>query len=221
MQIDDFVANYRQEDVEELWLIVSAAVYYYRDRNAVFEINDRQRKAVIAFMEQTGWGRDEDMDHCALRWCQVIAEYPTKPLSLWNDIKREMHLLCCTKDKKYDRLRRKLGSISGKSQFAVTSAFASVMSVHVGVASATIMTPLCAILLLAVLGLGHVIVCQRLSVPDKFDPYEIQGGVLYTEPGETDGKLGLTLQEAKEIRLQKNTGRPRHSPVRRGAAQKS
>ena len=82
----------------------------------------------------------------------------------WHCVKKELHLLMCTDDQKYRSLRRQLSPWTGpKSQLAYVSAMASGLAPHVGVATATVLTPLCAIGVLAGIRVGKEVLCARFS----------------------------------------------------------
>lgn len=149
----------------------------------------------------------DDMADCAWRWCLTLAVheggwYNRLPSWFWRSewlygvrgsatyrragallatTRNEVHLLCCTQDRKYTDLRKRLASLSGKSQLTTAAAIASVISTHVGIVTATALTPICAIMLLAVLGVGKEVLCERLSgrLTDHWE-------------------LGLTLGDAKK-----------------------
>jgi hypothetical protein len=177
------------------------------------------------------------MGHCAWTWClrfvqsknkdlDTKIDLPTAATSLWNSVRQEMHLLCCTNDKKYTKLRKQLTSRSGKSQLTITAAIACFISTYVGIVPSTVLTPLCAIMLLAVLGLGKEVVCQRLLMPVTLKPYSYDNPYDHTGTEKiigvrpADNELGLTLGEANGIRPQKAEQPPR-SRARRAPVQKS
>jgi hypothetical protein len=134
--------------------------------------------------------KDDDMIECAERWCSTVVVKNTdhkalpdytddyeqrhqkeeqirlKSTAIWDSFKHEFRLLFCTNDKKYSTIRRRIATLAGqKSQFAIMSAVASALAVNVGAVTATILTPLCAICVLAGINIWREVLCSRLSAP--------------------------------------------------------
>ncbi|SAL04042.1 hypothetical protein AWB81_06570 [Caballeronia arationis] len=84
----------------------------------------------------------------------------------WDQLKSEFRLLLCTKDKKYQALRRDLAKTSSKSQLAVVSAISAAVGASIGVVAGALV-PVCAICLIAVLKLGQEAFCQVKSLDVK------------------------------------------------------
>jgi hypothetical protein len=86
----------------------------------------------------------------------------------WEKLKREFRLLLCTKDKKYNMLRKELGSASKKSQTAIVSTIAVAMASQFGVV-AGVLVPFCALCLIALSRLGKEAFCasQELRISPK------------------------------------------------------
>jgi len=84
----------------------------------------------------------------------------------WSYLKREFYILVCTSDKKYADLRRQLAASSGKSQVALISLISAAAASSIGIA-AGILTPFCALCVLALLRMGKEAFCnaKKLDVP--------------------------------------------------------
>jgi hypothetical protein len=117
-----------------------------------------------------------DMGTCATDWCSYLSwitnpaadrrfdRAPPDAISLWNMVKLELHKLFCTQDKKYTAARKKINSLAGKSQLAITSAIASSLTISIGALPSVALTPLCAIVILALGALGKEVMCKRLTL---------------------------------------------------------
>jgi hypothetical protein len=77
----------------------------------------------------------------------------------WVRLKDEFRLLLCTKDKKYNSLRKELSTASKKSQTAIVSMIAVAMASQFGVISGALV-PFCALCLIAVARLGKEAFCD-------------------------------------------------------------
>jgi hypothetical protein len=172
----------------ELWHIVS---YVYDNYDfAIEELSKDTLDEAWSGRERDRYPwQDEDMSECAERWCSTVvahtdhtalpnytdtyeqrnqkeAQIRLKSTALWDTLKHEFCLLVCTNDKKYSAGRRRIATLAGqKSQFAIMSAVASALAVNVGAATATILTPLCAICVLAGINIWREVLCSRLSAP--------------------------------------------------------
>jgi hypothetical protein len=219
-ELEEFCAGLERKDIVELWLIV----------NCIYPLQHNLDRAIPLFEGENplpsfpkdwtdAWGK-HDMGQCAWIWCRELLRKPKSgepPAvadvhALWVSIRQEMHLLCCTKDKKYSALRKKIAALSGKSQLTVTAAIASVVAAHVGILTASLATPLCAIMLLAVLGVGKEVFCQRISVPIALNIDHSRDWEIF--PGGPGWELGLTLGDAKKLRPRRRKKAARKSSVK-------
>jgi len=73
--------------------------------------------------------------------------------SYWTRVNREVHLLICTDDKKYEKLRKYVGKESKPTQFAIVTSIAATIGAYIGVA-ASVIAPLVTLALMAVLQVG-------------------------------------------------------------------
>jgi hypothetical protein len=71
----------------------------------------------------------------------------------WGRVKRELHLLICTNDKKYAALRKHLGKEDNTTQVAIISSISLTVAAYIG-AAAAIVGPLVTLGLLALLQVG-------------------------------------------------------------------
>src|SRR6266702_5105724 len=78
--------------------------------------------------------------------------------SYWSALKQEFVLLVCTDDKKYKDLRVRIDR--GTNSTALVSAIAVGISAHMGIA-AGILTPFCALCLIALARMGKEAFCRR------------------------------------------------------------
>jgi hypothetical protein len=171
-----------------------------------------------------------DMGYCATMWCaRVIHAFKRKPgstitigsskeifsgdsrqplweqdltstVTLWNAIKIELLALFCSKDRKYNPLRRKLKLLMGKSQIAITATISASLAVNLGVAPAAILTPISAIVLLGIAHVGKEAFCRKIQ-----DPSVIQREMI------TNDVIGVTLGQATQSRGEE--GRQRSSLI--------
>jgi hypothetical protein len=79
--------------------------------------------------------------------------------SLWPLVYDEFHLLICTNDKKYAKLRKSLGKSGEKTTFAIVTAISVAIGeyIHVGVA---ICAPFISLLLLTAMEIGKNVFCK-------------------------------------------------------------
>lgn len=73
--------------------------------------------------------------------------------SYWTRVNREVHLLICTDDEKYEKLRKYVGKESKPTQFAIVTSIAATIGAYIGVA-ASVIAPLVTLALMAVLQVG-------------------------------------------------------------------
>src|SRR6266446_6283863 len=78
---------------------------------------------------------------------------------LWGRLKTEFRLLVCDRDPKYDDLRKELGKLSDKSTTAFVALISSSLGTMIG-ATATVISPIVALLLLATIRLGVASFCS-------------------------------------------------------------
>ena len=71
----------------------------------------------------------------------------------WKRVKRELHILICTNDRKYDTLRRYIGKESKTTQIAMVSTISASIGAYLGMA-ATVIGPFVTLGLMALLQLG-------------------------------------------------------------------
>ena len=77
----------------------------------------------------------------------------------WARVKRELHILICTNDTKYQSIRRLLGKESKLTQTAIVSSIGGAIGAYVG-AAATIVGPFVTLGLLALLQVGKEAWCS-------------------------------------------------------------
>jgi len=77
----------------------------------------------------------------------------------WRSFKAEFRDFLCTKNKKYEDLRKRLAAGGRQTQLALVSMVSAGLSAHVGIAAGLI-TPICALCLLAVLKMGNEAFCR-------------------------------------------------------------
>jgi hypothetical protein len=77
----------------------------------------------------------------------------------WARVKRELHILICTNDTKYQSIRRSLGKESRLTQTAIVSSIGGAIGAYVG-AAATIVGPFVTLGLLALLQVGKEAWCS-------------------------------------------------------------
>jgi hypothetical protein len=82
-----------------------------------------------------------------------VRQKPSSQPRYWLRVKRELHILLCTNDKKYASIRRHLGSEGKATQAFITSSITTAVVPFAG-ASATIIGPLVTIGLIALLRVG-------------------------------------------------------------------
>jgi hypothetical protein len=80
------------------------------------------------------------------------------PPGYWAHLKEEFRLFLCTKDKKYEHLRKQLSTSADKSHTTIVATIAAAMAVHFGVA-AGVLVPFCALCLLAMVRIGKETLC--------------------------------------------------------------
>ena len=116
---------------------------------------------------------ESDLDGASIERLGQLLPYRVHPHTLfaspptyWDDLKQEFRLLICTKDRKYSQLRKALAKNADKSQMLLVSTIAAAMGHSLGIA-AGILTPFCALCLIAVLSMGREAFCKtsRLSIP--------------------------------------------------------
>jgi hypothetical protein len=78
---------------------------------------------------------------------------------------REMHLLICTMDRKYDKLRRELVGQTGQTQLMIVTAIAAAVGAALGAIAAAVV-PLVATLLKALLVIGKSAFCEMVARPE-------------------------------------------------------
>jgi hypothetical protein len=77
----------------------------------------------------------------------------------WARVKRELHILICTNDTKYQSIRRLLGKESRLTQTAIVSSIGGAIGAYIG-AAATIVGPFVTLGLLALLQVGKEALCS-------------------------------------------------------------
>jgi hypothetical protein len=75
------------------------------------------------------------------------------PRDYWSEVKKEIYLLLCTKDKKYSDIRSRFSKDSNTATTAVVSMLSAAIAAQIGVV-AGIVTPLVSLLLYGILKLG-------------------------------------------------------------------
>lgn len=97
-----------------------------------------------------------------IRRSNAASDSPT----YWRAVRREVHTLVCTQDKKYSDLRKQIERLGAKSQTALVSTIAAAVASYIGVA-AGILVPMCALVLLAILRVGKNAFCAQaeLNIP--------------------------------------------------------
>jgi hypothetical protein len=82
--------------------------------------------------------------------------------SIWQRVKREMHLLLCTTDKKYAALRKQISKEGSSTHTAIVSAIAAAVGAQLGVISG-LLVPLVALILVGILKVGKEAYCAELA----------------------------------------------------------
>jgi hypothetical protein len=72
----------------------------------------------------------------------------------WKRVKRELHLLICTNDQRYETLRRYIGKESKTTQIALVSTISASIGAYLGMA-ATVIGPFVTLGLMALLQIGR------------------------------------------------------------------
>jgi hypothetical protein len=81
----------------------------------------------------------------------------------WKRVKRELHILVCTSDKKYETLRRYIGRESKTTQIAMVSTISASIGACLGMA-ATVIGPFVTLALMALLQVGKNAWCAGQSI---------------------------------------------------------
>jgi hypothetical protein len=85
-----------------------------------------------------------------------------RQLNYWNRVKRELHLLLCTKDKKYAALRRQLRSKGGHTQMVLVGTISASVGSSLGLGAGAVV-PLAALCLIAALRVGVEAYCSSFE----------------------------------------------------------
>lgn len=94
--------------------------------------------------------------------------YATWP-SYWAQLKAEIRILVCTREKKYEQLRKKLANSADKSQMTVVSLIAAAMATQFGVA-AGVLVPFCALCLVVLVRIGKEAYCSASKWDMPLEP---------------------------------------------------
>ena len=81
----------------------------------------------------------------------------------WKRVKRELHILICTNDRRYEMLRRYIGRESKTTQLALVSTISASIGAYLGMA-ATVIGPFVTLGLMAVLQVGTNAWCAGQSI---------------------------------------------------------
>ncbi len=81
----------------------------------------------------------------------------------WKRVKRELHILICTNDRKYETLRRYIGKESKTTQVALVSTISASIGAYLGMA-ATVVGPFVTLGLMALLQVGTNAWCAGRSI---------------------------------------------------------
>jgi hypothetical protein len=81
----------------------------------------------------------------------------------WKRVKRELHILICTNDRRYETLRKYIGKESKTTQIALVSAIAGSIGAYIGMA-ATVIGPFVTLGLMALLQVGKNAWCAGQSM---------------------------------------------------------
>lgn len=84
---------------------------------------------------------------------EVVKQFDAVKKSYWGLVKKEMHLLICTKDKKYTALRKKLNDAGRQTKTPVVALVSAALASSLGLAAGVI-SGLVAIALFAALQIG-------------------------------------------------------------------
>jgi hypothetical protein len=71
----------------------------------------------------------------------------------WQRVNREVHILVCTDEKKYENLRKQIGKQTRVTQFSLVSSITTAIGVYLGVA-ASLIAPFVTLALMALLQIG-------------------------------------------------------------------
>ncbi len=85
---------------------------------------------------------------------------------IWDVIKKEFRLFICEKDSKYDDLRAKLDKLSSESTTAIVAVISAGLGAAIG-ATAAVISPLIAILLIAFIRIGKESFCAFKKLNSK------------------------------------------------------
>jgi hypothetical protein len=87
----------------------------------------------------------------------------------WVAFKKEFHILLCSKDKKYQKLRSNLAKSNEKGLLAVVWEISDAIAGSLGVVAGELV-PICAICLIAVLKLGKETFCHAKTLDVRVGP---------------------------------------------------
>jgi hypothetical protein len=93
-------------------------------------------------------------------------ESPEVVFDYWAELKEEMRILICTKDKKYADVRKQIDSVGAKSKTVILTSITAALAPHIGIAEGALV-PGCAVLLYAVLRMGRNVLCQKQKLTVK------------------------------------------------------
>ena len=81
----------------------------------------------------------------------------------WKRVKRELHILICTNNRRYETLRRYIGKENKTTQVALVSAISASIGAHLGM-TATVIGPFVTLGLMALLQVGKNAWCAGQSM---------------------------------------------------------
>ncbi len=84
---------------------------------------------------------------------EICLGFLTRPRDYWAEVKKEIYLLVCTKDRKYSDIRNHFRKKSTTSTTAIVGMLSATVATQIG-AAAGIITPLVALLLYGLLKVG-------------------------------------------------------------------
>ena len=95
-----------------------------------------------------------------------VSEFDSAPKEYSSNVRREIHMLVCTRDRKYSGVRRKLDSLGSKGGQTVLAIVSASVGQALGVAAGAI-SGLVAVALFAVLKVGVNAYCATVATPER------------------------------------------------------
>jgi hypothetical protein len=151
------------------------------DIGATFSLDvlEKHREIVLLHKWDEVWPRSINRNISDIvNWMSLQAPAPKKQppepkpvwsVTYWAAFKTEFLIFLCTKNRKYQGLRRQVATYGRGSQVAAVGAISAAIGANTGVA-AGVLTPIVIICLIAVLKLGKEAFCKAANI-DLLAPY--------------------------------------------------